>query len=279
MPSVSSTLPPPAPTAGLRPCADAYARLAQVLPGLRMELAAPRSGGGWVRAADIAADPEVLARLVAEEQRQALAVHGKPLRPDVAAGFALHRYAWPACLLLTLPWLLERRVPRLPVEAVAVHRAQGRWSALVESFACLPGDPAAALPGAEVVADGAALRAALLAAVAEHLEPLLTAFRPLLRRGPRTLWGMATDEVVEGLWYAGSLLGEEDRAAAELTALLPGSTLPYAGAAGFRWLDQGPGRAAMRTRTRVSCCLYYTVRPAEVCFNCPRSCPPKHADK
>ncbi|WP_377272206.1 (2Fe-2S)-binding protein [Peterkaempfera sp. SMS 1(5)a] len=273
MHTASSTLPPRASAADGLPCADAYARLAQVLPDLRVELTGPRSGDGWILTADIAGDPGVLAQLVAEEERRGLADYGEPLRPDVAAGFSLHRYAWSACLLFTVPWFLERRVPRLPVAAVSANRAEGRMTARVESFTCLPEDPAAALPGARVAADEAALRAELLAALTEHLEPLLTAFRPRLRRGPRTLWGMATDEVVEGLWYLASLLGEEERAAAELGLLLPGSTAPFAGAAAFRVLDQGPDRAPMRTRTRVSCCLYYTVRPAEVCFNCPRSCP------
>ncbi|MGA5700418.1 (2Fe-2S)-binding protein [Peterkaempfera bronchialis] len=273
----SSTLPLPA--SGVRPCADAYRRLAQVFPGLRVELAAARSGNGWTRVADLVGDPAVLGELIAAEEARGLAEYGEPLRPDVAASFCLHRYAWPVCLLFSLPWFLERRVPRLPVAAVSVNRDAGRMTAAVESFACLPDDPAAGLPGARVVADEAALRAELLAAVAEHLEPVLTAFRPRLRRGPRTLWGMATDELVEGLWYLGSLLGEEERAAAELSALLPGSTPPFAGGADFRHLDQGPDRAPMRTRTRVSCCLYYTVRPAEVCFSCPRNCALTRADQ
>ncbi|WP_055590354.1 (2Fe-2S)-binding protein [Peterkaempfera griseoplana] len=272
MHTAAITLPSRASLADDLPCAGAYARLAEVLPGLRVEPTGPRSGGGWITAAEIAGDPRVPARLVAEEEQRGLADYGEPLRPDVAAGFSLHRYAWSACLLFTVPWFLERRVPRLPVTAVSVNRAGGRMAVRVDSFACLPGDPAAGLPGARVVADEAALRAKLLAALTEHLEPLLAAFRPRLRRGPRTLWGMATDEVVEGLWYVGGLLGEEQRAAAELDLLLPGSTAPFAGGAGFRMLDQGPDRAPMRTRTRVTCCLYYTVRPAEVCFNCPRSC-------
>ncbi|MFF4649151.1 iron-sulfur protein [Streptomyces sp. NPDC001380] len=253
-----------------QPCADAYARLARVFPGLRAEVAAPRSGGGWTTGADLAGDPGVLRRTVEAETRCGPERYGGPLRPDVAAGFALHRYAWPACLLFSLPWFLERRVPRLSPAAVSVHRAAGRATAAVDSFACLPGDPAAGLPGARTVAGAAELRAELLAAVAAHLEPVLAAFRPLLRRGPRTLWATATDELVEGLWYAGSLLGEEERAAAELSALLPGGTAPFAGGADFRLLDQGPGRAPMRTRTRVSCCLHYTVRPEAACFGCPR---------
>jgi hypothetical protein len=82
---------------------------------------------------------------------------------------------------------------------------------------------------------------------------------------------MATDEITEGLWYVGHLLGEEDRAVAELGLLLPGHTQPYAGGAGFHDLG-GPDGAALRTRDRISCCLVYSLRGAETCVTCPRTC-------
>jgi len=270
MHAASSTLSLPRP--GSRPCFDSYARLTRLFPTLTVEPLAPRSDSSWIRTADLVRDPAVQQELIAIEEERGLTTYGEQLRPDVAASFCLHRYAWPVCMLFSVPWFLERRVPRLPVASVSLSRTWGRLAADVESFACLPDDPAAELPDARVVADEAALRAELLAAVAEHLEPVLTAFRPKLRRGPRTLWGMATDELVDGLWYMAGLLGEEERATAELTELLPGSTPPFAGKAGFRRLDERPGGAATHTRTRVTCCLYYTVRPTEVCFTCPRIC-------
>ncbi|WP_280722976.1 (2Fe-2S)-binding protein [Kitasatospora sp. MAA4] len=260
----------PHPTADpAAPCAAAYARFAAVFPALRVHLAPPRSGSGWVPVDRLLADPAVRTRLLAAEADRGLARHGRPLRPDVAAGFWLHHYAWPVCLLFTLPWFLEDRVPRLPVERVSVRRTGpvglGELTARPDGFACLPGDPLAGRPGARVVADRAALDHELRTAVAEHLGPVLDAFRPALRRGPRTLWGLATDELVEGLWYAGGLLGEERRAVRALAGLLPGGTAPFTGGADFH-PPQPP-----TARTRVSCCLHYTVRPAETCFGCPRS--------
>jgi ferric iron reductase protein FhuF len=139
------------------------------------------------------------------------------------------------------------------------------------TFACLPGDPAAALPGARVVPDEEALRAEVRAAVAEHLEPVLAGFGPRMRRRGRALWGMATDEVVEGLWYVAHLLGEERRAMRELELLLPGSTQPYVGSAAFRELT-GPNGESLPTRDRASCCLFYTLRPEDTCTTCPRTC-------
>jgi hypothetical protein len=257
------------------PVSAVYARLTEACPALAVtELGpgepAPR-GGGWVGAAELAAGGPGLDAFLAWDADQILRDEGKPARPDVVATFGLHRYGWAACLLITLPWFLERRVPRLPATAVSYDRTAGRMAVRVDSFACLPGDPAAALPGAVVVAGEEALRAEVRAAVAEHLEPVLAGFGPRMRRRGRALWGMATDEVVEGLWYVGGLLGDEARAVRELEQLLPGATRPYVGAAAFRVLS-GPAGEPLPTRDRASCCMYYTLRPEDTCATCPRTC-------
>ncbi|MFJ9559055.1 (2Fe-2S)-binding protein [Streptomyces fuscichromogenes] len=257
------------------PVSAAYARLTEVCPDLVItELGAddpaPR-GGGWVGAAELAAGGAGLDAFLAWDEDQILRDEGKPGRPDVIAGFGLHRYGWAACLLITLPWFLDRRVPRLPATEVSYDRTAGRMAVRVTSFACLPGDPAAALPGAVVVGGEEALRAQVRAAVAEHLEPVLGGFGPRMRRRGRALWGMATDEVVEGLWYVAGQLGEEARAIRELEQLLPGATRPYVGSAAFRMLT-GPAGEPLPTRDRASCCMYYTLRPEDTCATCPRTC-------
>ena len=255
-----------------------YDRLSAVLPALRISADPPRSGPGWIGAAQIAAGGPALAAFVARDTERLAREHGRAPRPDVAATLALHRYLWPVCLLFTVPWFLQRRVPRLTVRDVSLHPGRGQLTALPPTFDCLPDDPAADLPGARPAASPAALRDQLRTAVAEHAEPVLAAFRPLVRRGPRALWGLVTDEVAEGLWFAGRLLGEEQRAVAELEALLPGDTPPLSGAAGFHRGDDGPScravggpAAAGATRTRLTCCLYYTLSPADACAGCPRT--------
>lgn len=257
------------------PVSDAYARLTEVFPALRVDettgAARPPRGGGWVGAADLAAGGAAVDTFLSWDEAQVRRDYGQEARPDVVASFALHRYAWPACLLVTVPWFLHRRVPRVPVADVSFQRELGRMAVRIDSFACLPGDPAAALPGARTVPDEEALRAEVRTAVAEHLGPVLEGFAPRMRRGRRALWGMATDEIVEGLWYVAHLLGEEPRAMAELELLLPGTTKPYVGAAGFRELT-APGGAALATRDRASCCLFYTLRPDDTCVTCPRTC-------
>ncbi|MEU3632896.1 MULTISPECIES: (2Fe-2S)-binding protein [Streptomyces] len=276
LPSTSASRSTSAPAAvPASPVAASYARLAEVFPGLRVrELAegeAAPHGDGWVRADELGAGGPALDAFLAWDEEQTLRDYGAAARPDVIASFGLHRYAWPACLLVTVPWFLHRRVPRVPAADVAFHRELGRMAVRVREFACLPGDPAAALPGARVVPDEEALRAEVRAAVAEHLAPVLEGFGPRMRRRGRALWGMATDEVVEGIWYVAGLLGEEPRAMAELELLLPRTAKPYVGPAGFRELTAPDGRT-FPTRDRASCCLFYTLRPEDTCVTCPRTC-------
>ncbi|MBK6014795.1 (2Fe-2S)-binding protein [Streptomyces sp. MBT53] len=267
--------------------ADSYARLTEVVPGLaitELPLGQPLpSGGGWAPAAGLAAGGADLEAFLAWDDAQVLRDHGRAGRPDVIATFGLHRYAWPACLLFTVPWFLHRRVPRLPVNHVTYDRTaegldMGHLVVRTDSFACLPGDPAAALPGARVVADEEALRAEVRAAVAEHMEPLLAGFGPRMRRRGRALWGMATDEVVEGIWYVADLFGEQPRAVRELERLLPGATKPYVGSAAFREVT-GPNGEALPTRDRASCCMYYTLDALDACPTCPRTCEAERVTK
>ena len=265
----------------LTPCSPAYARLTEVLPAFDVvELAAGvplPDGPGWFSGRALAEDPAALEEYLAMEAADSLRNNGTDARADVVATFGLHRYAWPACLLVTLPWFLHRRVPRLPSDAFAYHRATRRLAVRTGEFSCLPGDPAALTPHARTT-DEEGLRTAVRQAVAEHLTPLLDAFRRRMRRGDRALWGMATDEIVEGLWYLGSLLGEEERARRETELLLPGHTTPFAQGAGFRSLA-GPDGETLTTRTRASCCMFYTVRPADTCVTCPRTCDTERVER
>lgn len=267
--------------------ADSYARLTEVIPGLAITELTPDqptpTGGGWISAAALAEGGEGLEAFLARDDAQVLRDHGRRGRPDVIATFGLHRYAWPVVLLFTVPWFLHRRVPRLPVTHVSYDRTvkgfdMGRLAVRTDSFACLPGDPAAALPGARVVPDEEALRAEVRAAVAEHMEPVLAGFGPRMRRRGRALWGMATDEVVEGIWYVADLFGEQPRAVRELERLLPGATKPYVGSAAFREVT-GPHGKPLSTRDRASCCMYYTLDAEDACATCPRTCETERVTK
>ncbi|WP_442905962.1 (2Fe-2S)-binding protein [Kitasatospora sp. NBC_00458] len=303
------TSPPRTPAAapgiapGAAPGAAAYRRLGELMPALRVHCAPPRTGRGWIAGADLLDRPEALRDLISHDVRQGLARYGQPLRPDVAAGFGLHRFVWPVALLFTLPWFLERRVPLLTPADVSIRRRTGELTVRPGPFVCLPDDPAATLAaalaaapwtpggpapvaapagaghrtGVRTVPDEVALAGELRSALADFLTPVLAAFRPEVRRGPRTLWAMATDAVVEGLWHAAGLLDEEERARAELSALLaPGlndacpapDRAPFAPGAGFT--APASGSPVHSDRCRASCCLVYTVRAEEMCAGCPR---------
>ncbi|WP_049568967.1 (2Fe-2S)-binding protein [Streptomyces sp. SBT349] len=262
------TLPALAPAT---PLAPAYARVAEVLPSLRISEETPLRGDGWVGADELAAGGEALDAFLAWNDEGIAADYGRRARPDVVASFALHRYAWPAAVLFTMPYFLLRRVPHLAPEDVTLNRDQGRMTVRTTTFSCLPDDPAASMPGARPVGDEAALGAEVRRAAAAHLGPVLAAFGPHMRRRSHALWAATTDELVESLWYLGDLLGEEERAIAEAESLLPGATAPFTRGASFRRLT-GPGGERLDTRDRASCCLYYTLRPEETCVTCPRVC-------
>jgi ferric iron reductase protein FhuF len=270
--STLTSAPAPPGVATPTPLTAAYDRLAEVYPALRVsERRTLPEGGGWLSAAALAAGGAALEEFLAWDEAQLTRDYGRRPRPDVAASFGLHRYAFPAVLLVTVPWYLARRVPRLPPDAVALEGTPAHLAVRTGEFACLPHDPAAGHPQARVVPDEAALRGAVRAAVAEHLAPLLEGFRARMRRGARALWGVATDEVTEGLWYLGHLLGDEEAARRAAEALLPGGTPPFARGAAFRELT-GPHGEALPTRDRASCCLFYTLRPEDTCVTCPRTC-------
>ncbi|MER8182183.1 (2Fe-2S)-binding protein [Kitasatospora sp. NPDC094015] len=230
--------------------AETYRLLFAACDGaLRVELAVrPPEGGRWRRADTLACSVE---ELVAGESARIAAEHGRAPRTHVAASRILHHYLWSVCLLVSGPWYLERQVPQLRATDLWIDPADGRL---------------AVRPGDWVVGDESELRTAL----AEHLGPVLAAFQPYVRRGPRALWGMAADDLLSGIWYLGRVLGEEDHAVEAAAAVLPGDTPPFPGAAEFRRLPGTAGRSHW-TRTRAGCCLYYAVDPAQACLTCPRT--------
>jgi hypothetical protein len=244
------------------PLAGTYRRLTRSCDALDVRV--PAAGGqpldtiagSWLNAREVATRTDALDALVDGESARILAAHGHTARPDAAASRVLHHYLWQASLLISGPWYLERKVPRIGPEDLWIQPATG-------ALALTPGDFSHA-------ADDDASRAELRSAVADHVQPLLAAFGPRLRRGPRALWGMAADDLVSGIWYLGRVLGQEEHAVREAAALLPGGTPPFPGAAGFRRLRDEAGRSHV-TRTRAGCCMYYTIRPAEACLTCPRT--------
>ncbi|MFB7667066.1 (2Fe-2S)-binding protein [Kitasatospora sp. NPDC056138] len=210
----------------------------------------PMPGQGLLGVAGLSDDDVRV--LVAAEAARIEAGNGRAPRTHVAASRLLHHLLWSAALLFSGPWYLAGEVPRLGVQDCWIDAGTGDLTVR----------PAVGVPGGE---------AELRDAVAAFVGPLLGAFAPYVKRGQRALWGMAADDLLSGIWYLGRMLGEEERAIRVAGAVLPGGTPPFPGAADFRLLQGTSGRVH-RTRTRLGCCLYYAIRPAEACVTCPRTC-------
>ncbi|MFB7471913.1 (2Fe-2S)-binding protein [Kitasatospora sp. NPDC056184] len=264
---------PPAAAPPANPLEADYRLLLDLCPVLRVRLLAadepaPDRARDWYSAAELAGDPEALARALAGEAARIAPVaaeHGTAPRPHVAASRLLHHYLWSLCVLIAGPWHLARRVPSIDGADVWLHAPTGDLALRPRAYVTLTGEDE--------------LRAELRAAVVAHAEPLLTAFAAPTRRGTRALWGMVTDDLASAVWYLGKRLDAcapgpgpvgEDAAVAAAGAVLPGGTDPLPGAAGFRLLRGADGRDH-HTRTRLGCCLYYAVEPARACLTCPRT--------
>ncbi|MYY09294.1 iron-sulfur protein [Streptomyces sp. SID4919] len=264
---------PPAPAVSCSALLTAtYQRLIAYCPALDVHTAEPsaRVRQGWFDGAELACREDFLHAWLDNHAAGVRLRYDHEARPDVVASRALHGYLWTAALLISGPWYLERRVPRVRPADLRISRTSDRYEIVPGGFSCLPGDPAAGLPGVRVLPDEESLRAELRAALADHVRPLLAATGPRVRRGPRALWGMVSDDLVSAIWYLGRMLDEEDRGVREADAVLPGAVSPYPGGAAFRTLTSADGRTHP-TRTRLGCCLYYTIRPAEACATCPRT--------
>ncbi|GAA1391514.1 (2Fe-2S)-binding protein [Kitasatospora putterlickiae] len=273
---VPASAPASAPAAAplpVNPLDADYRRLLDLCPVLRVRLLAadepaPERARGWYSAAELAEDPDALARALAGEAARiapVAAAHGTAPRPHVAASRLLHHYLWSLCVLIAGPWWLTRRVPSIDGADLWLHAPTGDLALRPGAYVTLPGEDE--------------LRAELRAAVVSHAEPLLAAFAAPTRRGTRALWGMVTDDLASAIWYLGKRLdacapgsgtAQEDAAVAAAGAVLPGRTDPLPGAAAFRTLRGEDGRGH-HTRTRLGCCLYYAVEPRRACITCPRT--------
>lgn len=167
----------------------------------------------------------------------------------------------------------ERRVPDVSPDNIAFRFGpEGMARAImlgVPTFAALPDDPDAEHPDAVVLPDVAALRGWLRDRLVHgHLAGLVPMLRERTRRGPRALWGTASDMCSSSL----ALL-------AEIEGTLAAADYLYGEARAF--LATGPplvdapalcpllhaGRLASGWR-RVTCCLAYRLGDG-FCTSCP----------
>ena len=138
-------------------------------------------------------------------------------------------------------------------------------------FWCLPSDPEAPHPDAEVVSSEAELAAVLRSQVRAHADDFLAGYVGGAKLARRHLLGAFFDGLDTGVWYGGS---PQVEAAAEVLRLgamvLPGSTPEFAEGSTVYRLTDARGREQL-SRRRVGCCYYYKVTESgEACATCPR---------
>lgn len=257
--------------------ADPVAELAARLDGVAAWLSVRRgfpSGPGWARCSDVLADPGALPRWLGGVARAVQAQNGGWVPPLVTpASYLMGWYLDVPAYTGGLAFGVARRVPDLDQGSLAVHLAPGGWpdgvALLGDRFACLPDDPDADHPAADVVRDERALAQVLRDRVAAHARAFHSVYRPPVKIGSRQRWGMLTDVLDTALWTSGVQTGDEERGVRDAGLVLDGVHPPFTSGSRVYRLVDGCGRPRW-TRRRESCCFLFHVPGAQACFTCPR---------
>ena len=222
---------------------------------------------GWVRVDELAADGDLLTDIMDRIGR----AYGEGGRPFTGTSL-LRGYLWRMLTPAAAAFLLERRLPDLRAESVALCFGGGGSVEDVafagKGFVVLPQDPDAAHPAATVLPSEKEVLFSLGEALAEtHLAVLAPALRGLgVRRGSRALRQVFADGCAEAFMFVGRHLGREAEGVGLAETLLAGPS-PLSAPLNHRVLEYPGGSEA--TRVRNACCLYYKTGNG-VCFTCPR---------
>lgn len=230
---------------------------------------------GWVRVADLVADP---ARLKARQRDAMVFLLAGYGRTDelAAAVLVLERQLNAVTLPAAALFRHHRRVPRLDPTLVAVPGEISRAAPettrvrlLDARFWCLPDDPDHEHPDATVVPGEPALAHRFRTEVVAHAQAFLDAYAPLVRLGPHQLWGAVTDAVEHGFWFTGS--ADMSGVVADLADLVLSRVLvPFTARSGFYPVSRVE-HDPIWTRRRETCCFYYRLTPERTeCVTCPR---------
>ncbi|SCL22044.1 Ferric iron reductase FhuF-like transporter [Micromonospora nigra] len=187
--------------------------------------------------------------------------------PHACAALAWKAYSYWAALPAVLGWAAARRVPLLTSADTLIHFSDPRPLVTLglrrsTPVAVLPSDPLAlaGLPEVRVVADEAALLAALRASLLDaHLNPLVGTIQGEVRIGARTLLGSVASGIAHGVLRAADVL--------------PGSAVEAVdtllGALGLADLvELVPGANGEPTVQRRTCCLAFTLPNPKICQGC-----------
>jgi hypothetical protein len=173
---------------------DTLARLASTRPWRRFTTDV--SGPGWMRLADVVADPAGMDAWVKAE----LAGTAKGHR-DLAGSLVVYRLAGSLAELAIVPLLAEQRVLLLASERLWLSfGASARIDAVglpEPTVAVLVGDPDAHQPGTTVVADGSELHTLAAQGLTATFAGVAAAVRERAPFGLAGIWGTLVDHVAD----------------------------------------------------------------------------------
>ena len=252
------------------PLAETMARISHLeVAGTKLSVhLGPPGEPGWTVADDLAGDDAHLDELLGRVGRSC----GSADRAVTGALF-LRSYLWRVLVPAVAAFLVDRRVPDVGAESVALrfdeHGGAAGLALLEGRFAALKGDPAAGAAGTVIVRGEDEMLAWLGERLAEaHLPGLFSALgRCGMKRAEKALWGMVADLVAEAFAWVGPALDVEDEARAFAHEMLDGSP-PISGTANFFAMEHDGGSVAARVRN--ACCLYYRTGGI-ACLACPRT--------
>ncbi len=229
-------------------------------------------GPGWLHCEQVLRDPNFFTRWRVAVARH-LAERYDPVPDQTPAGYVLQWYLRIPAYTGALLFHSARRVPGLEPSRLAFRLAPPRVQTTAlrpGPFWCLPTDPDARHPDAQVVADDAALATVLRQQVVTHAAHFLRVYGPTVRFGRRTLWAAVTDMIDSGLLVAGRAWGSEAAGMADAQLVLTERFEPLTSASTVHTLTDSHG-VTHWTHQRGSCCFYYALpgvtRP---CVTCPR---------
>jgi hypothetical protein len=221
---------------------------------------------GWVSAAEMMQpDSPHLADILA---RVAAHYGATDRRSPAALWFGHHAYIMMAFPMAS--YYLDRRVPHMTFTdlwlrfdehgEVCAQAWEGR------AFSALASDPAAGDPGCEVVETREELQASLREQVLNYFEATVPAVRARCTFGTPGLWALVADYFANTFAWAAGLVGPECVGVAEVRLVAAPSPrlrrkrdFIVVEHAGLTW----------NLIDRLSCCLYYTLKPGEYCLSCP----------
>lgn len=189
----------------------------------------------------------------------------------VLAALFMCDYTWRVAAPAVASYLAERRVPDLAPASVLVRFDDdglvGPPAYRARTFATLASDTDAGASGAVPFPDPAALLTFLRESIEAHLSTTIAAVRARSPLGIRAQWALAADSCAEAFLWAGTQLGEQDRAQREAEALLSATGSPLRSKSPFLIVEHAGRRESFVSRS--GCCLSYRLREQPHCATCP----------